>query len=136
MIMFKQRYIQGLFEIIQKKSLRRTIISNMVIIGLLPLILGILLVYIGSTRIIRNSIGANFKEIAKETADKIDIMIYNTIDEIRNLGISPDIRNAVKRSNQEQQMTMDIQASMHLKSLMSYEKDKYVALYETDSKNI
>ena len=135
MIIIK-RYCKNLFEKIKKKSLRRTIISNMVIMGLLPLALGILLVYIGSTKIIRNSIGVNFKEIAKETADKVDIIIHNEIDELYYLTISPDIRNAVKRSNQSNQTTVDNQASMHLKQLNYYEKDKYVAIYVTDKRGI
>ncbi|MBI3584897.1 MAG: PAS domain S-box protein [Nitrospinae bacterium] len=143
-----KKYINPIIEIIRKKSIRRSLVSTMVIVGLLPLVLGIFLISIGSTKIIRNSIGSNFKEIAKETADKVNIILHREIDEFHNLAFSPDIRDAVKRSNMESSgqgvkdsggqvktysnPSLDNQASEHLKELKNHNKEKYIVLYVTD----
>jgi len=111
----------------------------MVIVGLLPLVLGIFLISIGSTKIIRNSIGSNFKEIAKETADKVNIILHREIDELHNLTLSPDIKDAINKSNPEyknRKTTIDNQASEHLKEFKNHNKEKYIVIYVTDENGI
>jgi len=131
----------GILENFRKKSIRRNLVSTMVIVGLLPLVLGIFLISIGSTKVIRNSIGANFKEIAKETADKVNIILHREIDELHNLTFSPDIRDAVKSPQTPfdkggQEGIMGNQASEHLRQFKNHNKEEYIVIYVTDKNGI
>ncbi|MBI3815213.1 MAG: PAS domain S-box protein [Nitrospinae bacterium] len=136
-----KKYINPILEKLKKKSIRRNLVSTMVIVGLLPLALGIFLIYIGSTQFIRNSIGANFKEIAKGTADKVNIILDREIVELHRLTISPDIRDAVKSppppfDKGGQGGIIDAQASLHLKQIKDSKKDEYIAIYVTDKNGL
>lgn len=147
-------------EIFRKRSIRRNLVSTMVIVGLLPLVIGIFLISIGSTKVIRNSIGANFKEIAKETSDKVNIILHREIDELHNLTFSPDIRDAVKKTLQKSSgrgvkdsggqaktnlnpqtlepsnPALDNQASEHLRQFKNHNKEEYIVIYVTDKNGI
>ncbi|OGV95493.1 MAG: hypothetical protein A3I04_04245 [Nitrospinae bacterium RIFCSPLOWO2_02_FULL_39_110] len=125
-------FIETVLKQITKKSLRRTLVSTMVIVGLLPVTLGIFIIYIGSTKVITNSIGANFKEIAKGTADKINIILSKEIEELHSLAISPDIKETFKRSNQSNLKILDNQASIHLKQFKANKIEKYISITVMD----
>ncbi|MBI5180874.1 MAG: PAS domain S-box protein [Nitrospirae bacterium] len=79
-----------------KRGIQRRIIISMLIIGIIPLVAGLYLTYLDGTNAVRNSIGANFQEMAKETANKVDMVIKNEIIGVQRLAISSDIRNAIK----------------------------------------
>lgn len=68
----------------------------MLIIGIVPLVVGLYLTYIDGTNTLKKTIGANFQETAKEIASRVDFIINNEIIEIRRLAISPDIISAVR----------------------------------------
>lgn len=134
------RFFTIISQRIKGKSIRRNLVSTMVIVGFLPLAIGILLISIGSTKIIRSSIGANFKEIAKETADKVNIILNNEINELRSLTFSPGIMDAVKKSNSElnnsalriPHSAIENQASQHLRQLKNHNKEEYITIYVAD----
>jgi PAS domain S-box-containing protein len=138
----------SILENFRKKSIRRSLVSTMVIVGLLPLALGIFLISIGSTKVIRNSIGSNFKEIAKETADKVNIILSREIDELHNLTLSPDIRDSLRKSNHEssgqgvkdstgeEKTYFNIKTSDHLKEFKNHNKEEYIIIYVTDKNGI
>lgn len=125
-------FVETVLKQITKKSLRRTLVSTMIIVGLLPVTLGIFITYIGSTKVITNSIGANFKEIAKGTADKINIILSKEMEELRNLAISPDIKETFKRPNQSNLKILDNQASIHLKQFKANKIEEYISITVMD----
>lgn len=79
-----------------KKGIQKRILKTMLIIGIAPLIAGLYLTYLDGTRTLKKTIGANFRGIAKETADKIDLIISKEVVELKRLTASPDVVKAIK----------------------------------------
>jgi len=80
-------------------SLQRKIITAIVMVGLLPLTLSLILTYIEERRALRETVGANFKEIAVESARRIEIQVISGINEARQLATTPFVLTAVTEAN-------------------------------------
>ncbi len=79
-----------------KLGIQKKVVISIVIVGMLPLIVGLYLTYLDGKTTRRNSIGASFQELAKETADKIDMVIGREVIDTQRLALSPNIRAAIK----------------------------------------
>ncbi len=84
---------------IGSQNLQHKTILGMVLVGLLPLILSLALVYVEERRALRETTGSNFKGIAVEVARKIETQITRGINEAQQLATMPFIRAAVKDAN-------------------------------------
>lgn len=80
-------------------SLQRKIITAIVMVGLLPLTLSLILTYIEERRALRETVGANFKEIAVDTASRIAMQLTRAINEAQQLATIPFVRTAVTEAN-------------------------------------
>jgi PAS domain S-box-containing protein len=80
-------------------SLQRKIITAIVMVGLLPLGLSLLLTYLEERRALRETIGANFKEVAVEAARRIEMQVTRGINEAQQLAATPFLRTSVTESN-------------------------------------
>ncbi|MGH7167997.1 MAG: PAS domain S-box protein, partial [Nitrospiraceae bacterium] len=80
-------------------SLQRKIITAIVMVGLLPLTLSLILTYIEERRALRETVGANFKEIAVEAARRIEIQVTRGINEAQQLATTPFVLTAVTEAN-------------------------------------
>ena len=80
-------------------SLQQKIIAAIVMVGLLPLTLLLALIYIEERRALRESTGANFKEVAIEAARRIEIHITRSMNEAQQLATAPFLRTAVSEAN-------------------------------------
>ena len=80
-------------------SLQRKIITAIVMVGLLPLSLSLVLTYIEERRALRETIGANFKEVAVEAARRIEMQVTRGINEAQQLAATPFLRTSVSESN-------------------------------------
>ncbi|MDR4481259.1 MAG: PAS domain S-box protein [Nitrospira sp.] len=80
-------------------SLQRKIITAIVTVGLLPLFLSLVLTYIEERRALRETIGANFKEVAVEAARRIEMQVTRGINEAQQLAATPFLRTSVSESN-------------------------------------
>lgn len=80
-------------------SLQRKIITAIVMVGLLPLFLSLVLTYIEERRALRETIGANFKEVAVEAARRIEMQVTRGINEAQQLAATPFLRTSVSESN-------------------------------------
>ena len=80
-------------------SLQRKIITAIVMVGLLPLCLSLVLTYIEERRALRETIGANFKEVAVEAARRIEMQVTRGINEAQQLAATPFLRTSVSESN-------------------------------------
>lgn len=78
-----------------KRGIQRRIIISMLIIGIGPLVAGLYLTYLDGTNALRKSIGANFQEMAKETANKVDMVIKKEIIDVQRLAISSEVKDAI-----------------------------------------
>ena len=80
-------------------SLQRKIITAIVMVGLLPLGLSLLLTYLEERRALRETIGANFKEVAVEAARRIEMQVTRGMNEAQQLAATPFLRTSVTESN-------------------------------------
>lgn len=80
-------------------SLQHKVITAIVMVGVLPLTLSLALTYIEERRALRDTIGANFKEVAVEAARRVEMQIGRSINEAQQLGATPFVRTAVKEAN-------------------------------------
>ena len=71
----------------------------MVLIGLLPLSFSLVITYIEERQAIRDTIGRDFRQIAIEAADKIELQVMQGVSEARQLATIPILRGAVIDSN-------------------------------------
>ncbi|MGH7254915.1 MAG: PAS domain S-box protein, partial [Nitrospirales bacterium] len=83
----------------QSHTLQRRVITSIVMVGLLPLTLSLVLSYLEQRRALREAIGANFKEIAVETARRIEMQLTRGINEAQQLATIPFLRTAVYEAN-------------------------------------
>lgn len=83
----------------QSHNLQRKVIAAIVLVGLLPLTLSLVLTYLEQRRALRETIGANFKEIAVETARRIEMQLTRGINEAEQLATVPFLRTAVTEAN-------------------------------------
>lgn len=80
-------------------GLRKKVILSLLIVGSLPLIIGLLLAYIRGTDELRNTIGHNFEGLAGEVAHKTDLIIAKELGELRHYTSSSDLIRAIEVSN-------------------------------------
>ncbi len=80
-------------------SLQQKIIAAIVMVGLLPLVLLLILIYVEERRALRESTGANFKEAAVEAARRIESHVSRSINEAQQLATTPFLRTAVSEAN-------------------------------------
>lgn len=84
-----------------KKGIQKKVVIFILLVGILPLITGITLTYLYGMNSLKNSIGTNFKELARETAKGIDLMLNKEIDEVTALFFSEDVRFLMKGIDDE-----------------------------------
>jgi PAS domain S-box-containing protein len=83
----------------RSSSLQQKIIAAIVMVGLLPLTLLLALIYIEERRALRESTGANFKEVAVEAARRIEMHVTRGMNEAQQLATAPFLRTAVSEAN-------------------------------------
>lgn len=104
-----------------KKGIRRKVVVSILVVGIVPLIFGLYLTYRDGTTTRRNSIGASFQEMAKETANKIDMIIKKEIVDAQRLAIIPDIHNIIRNKNYEK-----AEVTNYLKRFIGYYDEREV----------
>jgi len=65
----------------KRGNIQKKVIASMLFVGTIPGILVVALTYLSGTNALKNSIGTNFQEIAKETAGKIAILMDKEVQE-------------------------------------------------------
>jgi PAS domain S-box-containing protein len=80
-------------------SLQQKIIAAIVFIGLLPLTLSLVLTFLEERRALRETSGANFRELAVEAARRVEIQLTRGINEAQQLATTPFLLEAVADVN-------------------------------------
>ncbi|MBM4123993.1 MAG: PAS domain S-box protein [Nitrospira sp.] len=80
-------------------SLQYKIITAIVMVGLLPLTFSLVLTYVEERRALRETAGANFKEIAVEASRRVEMQITRGLSEAQQLASMPFLRTAVTEAN-------------------------------------
>lgn len=83
----------------KNKGLRKKIIITILVIGVFPLVFGIYLSYLEAIDALTKSIGTNFAAMAKETANKLEIILEEELSEATAISLMPDIIEVIEGSN-------------------------------------
>src|SRR4030065_1225216 len=83
----------------KRKGLRKKIIITILVIGVFPLVFGIYLSYLEAIDALTKSIGTNFAAMAKETANKLGIILEEELSEATAISLMPDIIEVIEGSN-------------------------------------
>ena len=82
-----------------QQGLKKKFVLALLVAGLLPGIVALFATYLYSKKILTESIGANFQEIASAVAKKVEIIINHDIEDAQTLALSPEIRKTLEREN-------------------------------------
>ena len=74
-----------------KKGLTRKLVISMLLVGSLPLLIGLLLAFYQGTQSIQEVNGASFQALATETARKLDFVVSDELAQTRLLTTNPDL---------------------------------------------
>lgn len=85
---------------IHKKGIQRRIAIFIFAVGIFPVMISILLVYLQGVRELRVSVGENFARVAKEIASNAEIVMEQSVHDVKSLAISPVLRNAAISANE------------------------------------
>src|SRR3989304_7839277 len=81
-------------NVIRKKGkIQRKVVTSILLVGTIPGVLVVILTYLSGINALKNSIGTNFQEMAKETADKVEIIMNGEIQDAQSLALSPYIKS-------------------------------------------
>ena len=75
----------------RKKGLTRKLILSMLLVGALPLVIGLLLAFFQGTQEIREVSGTSFEALATETARKLDLVVADELSRTALLAINTHI---------------------------------------------
>lgn len=111
-----------------KRGIRKRVVVSMLVVGILPLVIGLYLTYREGTTTRKNSIGTRFQEIAKDTASKIDMVIKKEVINVQRFAISPDIRKAVKEKGYEEEELRN-----YIKRFVEYDEKEVYSMTIVDA---
>ncbi len=83
----------------RKTGLRKKLVWATLLVGILPVILGLVLTYLNGTTEIRKALGANFAGLAQEAANKTDLVISHEIAAMLRIAASTEVLDAVFEAN-------------------------------------
>jgi two-component system, NtrC family, sensor kinase len=75
----------------RKKGLTRKLVLSMLLVGALPLLIGLLLAFFQGTQEIREVSGTSFEALATETARKLDLVVADELSRTASLTINAKI---------------------------------------------
>ncbi len=74
-----------------KRGLTKKLVLSMLLVGTLPLLIGLLLAFYQGTQSIQEVNGASFQALATETARKLDFVVSDELAQTRLLTTNPDL---------------------------------------------
>ena len=117
---------------IRKENIQRKVIASILLVGIIPGIIVVILTYLTGINALKNSIGINLQEIAKETADKIQIITDREIQDAQSLALSPYIKAAVLKDGRFSQNSVN----SYLKAYLKQRQMEYGSILITDAKGV
>src|SRR2546425_12255931 len=88
-----------------RRGLQKKFVASLLIVGFSPGIVALFATYLYSIQTIKTSIGGSFQQIATSTARRIEVMIDDEIDGVRQLAATPfTVRASVETANDSYRM--------------------------------
>lgn len=100
------RYIDG--ESMKIRTIRGRIVLAIVLVGCVPLLIGLVLAYVSGMRSLRDVIGGTFQTVAVQAAERVTMLVQNEVQRVRLLGSAPlRVRQPVEAANQSYPINPD-----------------------------
>jgi hypothetical protein len=80
----------------QVRTIRGRIVWAIVLVGCIPLVIGLVLAYVSGMRSLRDVIGGNLQAVAVQAADAVTMLVQGEVRNIRLLASAP-LRGAMPR---------------------------------------
>lgn len=82
-------------------TIRGRIVLAIVLVGCIPLLIGLVLAYVSGMRSLRDVIGGNLQAVAVQAADRVTMLVQGEVQSVRLLGSAPlRVRQPVEAANQ------------------------------------
>src|SRR5512134_1942781 len=83
------------------RTIRGRIVLAIVLVGCIPLLIGLVLAYVSGMRSLRDVIGGNLQAVAVQAADRVTMLVQSEVQGVRLLGSAPlRVRQPVEAANQ------------------------------------
>jgi signal transduction histidine kinase len=94
-----------------------------VLVGCIPLLIGLVLAYVSGMRSLRDVIGGNLQAVAIQAADRVTMLVQAEVQSVRLLGSAPlRVRQPVEAVNRSYPMDLDIVQRMISERMQVWEK--------------
>ncbi len=91
------------------RTIRGRIMLAIVLVGCIPLLIGLVLAYVSGMRSLRDVIGGNLQAVAIQAADRVTMLVQAEVQSVRLLGSAPlRVRQPVEAVNRSYPMDLDI----------------------------
>ncbi|HET9575665.1 MAG TPA: ATP-binding protein [Nitrospira sp.] len=82
------------------RTIRGRIVLAIVLVGCIPLLIGLILAYVSGMRSLRDVIGGNLQAVATQAADRVTMLVQAEVQSVRLLGSAPlRVRQPVEVAN-------------------------------------
>ena len=90
------------------RTIRGRIVLAIVLVGCIPLMIGLVLAYVSGMRSLRDVIGGTFQTVAIQAAERVTMLVQNEVQRVRLLGSAPlRVRQPVEVANQSYPINRD-----------------------------
>lgn len=105
------------------RTIRGRIVLAIVLVGCIPLMIGLALAYVSGMQSLRDVIGGNLQAIAVQAADRVTMLIQAEVQGVRLLGSAPlRVRQPVEAANRTYPMDRDKVQRLISERLLVWEK--------------
>ncbi len=125
------------------RTIRGRIVWAIVLVGCIPLVIGLVLAYVSGMRSLRDVIGGNLQAVAVQAADEVTMLVQGEVRNVRLLGSAPlrvrlpvEIANSAYPPDKEKaahlikaRMQLWSEGSEHAQALLNAELSRF--LFET-----
>src|SRR3712207_6287614 len=85
---------------LQMRTIRGRLVVAIVLVGCIPLLIGLVLAYVSGMRSLRDVIGGNLQAVAIPAADRVTMLVQSEVQSVRLLGTAPlRVRQPVEAAN-------------------------------------
>lgn len=105
------------------RTIRGRIVLAIVLVGCIPLLIGLILAYVSGMRSLRDVIGGNLQAVAVQAADRVTMLVQAEVQSVRLLGSAPlRVRQPVEEVNRSYPNDRDRTQSLILERMRLWEK--------------
>lgn len=115
------------------RTIRGRIVLAIVLVGCIPLVIGLLLAYVSGMRSLRDVIGGNLQAVAIQAADRVTMLVQAEVQNVRLLGSAPlRVRQPVEAVNRSYPKDQERTQRLISERMRAWEKGAEAATHLMD----